>query len=232
MGQANPRQGREKALFKGQTPRGELSRYDSKTKQFQPFLGGISAQGPVFSNDGNSVAYGSYPEEILWKANADGSNPVQLTDPLMFVLLPRWSPDGTQIVFTGASPSGGSRIYIVSSEGGSPPKRLSEDSESLGENFAYWSPDGRKITFNVWTVENNSKSVIRILDLESHQVTTVPGSADMIAPRWSPDGRYLSSCTDGGLHLKIFDFKMQQWSEIAWILPSGPGMANTFTSGV
>ena len=29
------------------SPRGELSRFDSKTKRFQPFLGGISAQGVV-----------------------------------------------------------------------------------------------------------------------------------------------------------------------------------------
>src|ERR1017187_10166969 len=75
----------------------------------------------------------------------------------------------------------------------------------------------RKITFNAWSVENNFKGVIRILDLDTRQVTTVPGSADMLAPRWSPDGRYLSSSTDGGLHLKIFDFKTQQWSELQQI---------------
>ena len=83
----------------GIKPRGELSRFDSKSKQFLPFLGGISAQGVVFSNDGKSIAYVSYPEGILWKANRDGSNPLQLTDPPMEAFLPRWSPDSTQIVF-------------------------------------------------------------------------------------------------------------------------------------
>ena len=86
------------------SPRGELSRFDSKTKQFQPFLGGISAQGVVFSKDGKSIAYVSYPEGVLWKANRDGSNPVQLTDPPMEVLMPRWSPDGKQISFAVYSP--------------------------------------------------------------------------------------------------------------------------------
>ena len=37
-----------KRLFaEGQASRGQLSRFDAQTKQFLPFLGGISAQGVV-----------------------------------------------------------------------------------------------------------------------------------------------------------------------------------------
>jgi hypothetical protein len=72
----------------GITARGQLSRFDAKSKQFQPFLGGISAMGVRFSKDGQSVAYVSYPEGILWKANRDGSNPMQLTDPPIYVFQP------------------------------------------------------------------------------------------------------------------------------------------------
>ena len=71
--------------------RGELSRFDSKTWQFQPFLRGISAQGATFSRDEKFVAYVSYPEGTLWKAHADGSHPIQLTDPPLEAFLPRWS---------------------------------------------------------------------------------------------------------------------------------------------
>ena len=101
LGRTDSRQGREQDIRAGLSPRGELSRFDSKTKQFLPFLGGISAQGVVFSKDGKSIAYVSYPEGILWKANRDGSNPVQLTDPPMQAFLPRWSPDSKQISFAG-----------------------------------------------------------------------------------------------------------------------------------
>jgi DNA-binding winged helix-turn-helix (wHTH) protein/Tol biopolymer transport system component len=68
----------------GLTVRGEIERYDAQDRRFQPFLGGISAEFAVFSKDGKSVAYVTYPEGILWKANRDGSAAVQLTDPPVY----------------------------------------------------------------------------------------------------------------------------------------------------
>ena len=133
----------------GQTHRGELSRFDAQTKQFRPFLGGISAQGVSFSEDGKSVAYVSYPEGILWKANRDGSNPVQLIDPPMEALLPpRWSPDDKQVAFSVGVPDGPITNYVVASEGGSPRKIFPEDNGT--QAFPYWSPDGHKLAFNGW----------------------------------------------------------------------------------
>ena len=206
--------------------RGELSRYESKTKRFLPFLGGISAQEVVFSNDGKSVVYVSYPEDTLWKANRDGSDPVQLTDPPMRAFMPRWSPDGTEILFTGYSPaidSGRGHICMVPSEGGSPPELLPEISEQHTVH-ANWSPDGHKIVFNGGSAEqfSNRASDIRILDLDSRQVTVVPGSNGLWGPRWSPDGRYLITESDDELRLVIFDFNSQKWSD----LPQKGGVAS------
>jgi Tol biopolymer transport system component/DNA-binding winged helix-turn-helix (wHTH) protein len=202
-----------KRIFaEGTVRRGELSRFDAKTKQFQPFLEGISAQGVAFSNDGKSIAYVSYPEGTLWKANRDGSNPVQLSDPPIQAVLPRWSPDSNQIVFDDMSP-GNNRytIYIVSSEGGRPRKLLPEEHES--NCCPYWSPDGHKIVFNLFSAA--AGPIDRIIDIDSRQVTIVPKSEDMNEPRWSPDGRYLQAGTGDAQHLEIFDFKTQQWSELA-----------------
>jgi Tol biopolymer transport system component/DNA-binding winged helix-turn-helix (wHTH) protein len=203
----------------GRIPRGELSRFDAKTKQFLPFLAGISAQGVVFSKDGKSVAYVSYPDGTLWKANRDGSHPVQLTDSPMIAFLPRLSPDGTQIVFAGSSPAidngDTSHIYIVSSEGGSPPKLLPEIREQT--ILSDWSPDGHKIVFNAGSDDQLGQFEkgtydVRILDLDSHRVTIVPGSTDIWGPRWSPDGRYLVAGSEDEIRLMIFDFKTQKWS--------------------
>jgi Tol biopolymer transport system component/DNA-binding winged helix-turn-helix (wHTH) protein len=206
-----------KTIFaQGVIYRGELSRFDFRARQFKPFLGGISAQGVIFSRDGKSVAYVLYPEGTLWKANADGSGAVQLTDPPMQVFLPQWSPDGTQIVFTGFSgPAHHDTSYIVSSEGGSP-RRLVPDDNGW-EAHAYWSPDGHKIVFNsLLSPEKVESAVARLIDLNSGVVTTVPGSVGVWAPRWSPDGRHLLATSAADDHkLMIFDFNTQQWSTLA-----------------
>ena len=65
----------------GTKQRGELVRYDMKSKQFVPFLGGISATDPTFSRDGKWVAYASYPDHTLWRSRSDGSERMQLTFP-------------------------------------------------------------------------------------------------------------------------------------------------------
>jgi Tol biopolymer transport system component len=200
-------------LAQGVIVRGELSRFDTNTGLFRPFLKGISAQGVIFSRDGKSVAYVSYPEGTLWKANADGSNPVQLTDPPMEAFLPRWSPDGKQIVFTGFSSQGDSNDYIIPAEGGNPEKLLPDDKGF--QLHADWSPDGHKIVFNSVSSSETPKFVVRLLDLDSHQVTAVPGSGGLWGPRWSPDGRYLVAGESyDERKLKIFDFKTQQWSTL------------------
>lgn len=202
-----------KTIFsQGVTNRGELSRFNAQTKKFEPFLGGISAEGISFSKDGKFVAYVSYPENTLWRANADGSNPVQLTDSPLEAFLPRWSPDGTQIVFTDiANMQGKLTCYLVPAEGGTPQKLIPNDED--GEGDPSWSADGHKIVFGAGNVSNQAlRVVIRVLDLDSHQVTTLPGSENLFSPRWSPDGRFIAALSNIGRKLSIFDVESQRWS--------------------
>ena len=191
------------------SPRGELSRFDSKTKRFQPFLGGISAQGVAFSKDGKSIAYVSYPEGVLWKANRDGSNPVQLTDAPMEVLMPRWSPDGKQISFAVYSPGAHEGFYVVSADGGSPRKILFENQRKTDDKLT-WSPDGHRM------VGNSTDGKLRILNLDTHGETTIPGSDGLYGPRWSPDGGYVAAVSWDHRPFEIFDFKAQKWSEFPY----------------
>ncbi len=195
----------------GLSPRGELSRFDAKSKQFQPFLGGISAQGLSYSKDGKSMAYVTYPEGILWKANSDGTNPVQLTDPPLQAFMPRWSPDGKQISFAGDYPGPNGAFYIVSSDGGSPRKFLAEDQHLDG--FLTWSPDGHRMAGT--STSADGKFVVAILNLDTRQDTILPGSANLFEPRWSPDVRYLAAAGFNVDELKVFDFKTGKWSELA-----------------
>lgn len=198
----------KKIFAVGATPRVELVRLDQQTRQAQPFLGGISAEFVSFSKDGRFVAYVSYPEGILWRANRDGSNPVQLSEPSMYPLIPRWSPDGTSILFSDHY----LKSYIVSAEGGSPQPILPGDAGRSAD--ASWSPDGRKIAFSPYNYFGPKSENLLILDLASHQVTTVPGSVGVWSPRWSPDGRYLATLSSQAPMLRIFDMETQQWSAL------------------
>ena len=131
----------------------------------------------------------------------------------MYPVLPRWSPDGKKIIFFefGSASDKPARIYEVSSEGGSPQQLLPDDpSQQLDPN---WSPDGSKIIFA--GESNDPASAIHILDLASHQVSSLPGSQGLYSPRWSPDGRYISAFSADSKTLLLYDFQTQKWAELA-----------------
>jgi DNA-binding winged helix-turn-helix (wHTH) protein/Tol biopolymer transport system component len=70
------------------TRRGELVRYDAKSKQLVPYLGGISAEYVNFSRDGRFLTYVTFPEGTMWRANRDGSGLQQLVGPPFYPLTP------------------------------------------------------------------------------------------------------------------------------------------------
>jgi WD40 repeat protein len=198
----------KKILATGTIKAGELDRLDSKSNQFQPFLGGISANLVAFSKDGRSVAYVSYPDGMLWSANRDGGKRVQLSSPPLQPSSLSWSPDGSQIVFMASSPEG-IHTWIVPARGGSPRLLLPEDKGVQGD--PNWSPDGRSIVFATGLYLSRESS-IRILDLASHRVTTLPDSAGKFSPSWSPDGQFIKADSLDIHTLYLFDVKNQHWS--------------------
>jgi serine/threonine protein kinase/Tol biopolymer transport system component len=203
----------KKLFLSGQNFRGELARYDPKSRAFSPFFGGISAEYLSFSKEGQWVAYVSYPEGTLWRSKRDGSERQQLTYPPMYAVLPRWSPDGKKIIFFefAVSSEKPARIYEISPAGGTPRALLPEDrQQQLDPNF---SPDGSKIVFG--GESNDPSSAIRVLDLASRQISTLPDSQGDFSPRWSPDGRYISAFSADSTRLLLFDLKTKNWSELA-----------------
>jgi Tol biopolymer transport system component/DNA-binding winged helix-turn-helix (wHTH) protein len=190
--------------------RGELDRYDAQSSRPQPWLGGISADQVTFSRDGQFVAYVTFPEGILWRANRDGSRPVQLTDSGLYPLNPSWSPDGSQILFCNYDSKGHVEAYVISSQGGTPRPLLPDDRE--GQSDPSWSPDGQKILFSTLEKFGAFDSFLRVLDLASHRVTTVPGSEGAWSAQWSPNGRFILAMSAGRTGgMKIFDFETQRW---------------------
>jgi len=211
LGTPLPSKDRKKLFVVGRTFRGQLVRYDSKSGQFSPFLGGMSAEFVDFSKDGQWVAYVSYPGGNMWRSRADGSERLQLTYPPGYAVNPRWSPDGKKIVFFEMFADKPGKIFEVSPEEGSPRELMSDDANPQWD--PNWSPDGSKIVFGGTAV--NAASVISILDLATHKVSALPGSQGLYSPRWSPNGRYIAGLSADESILLLFDSQSQKWTELA-----------------
>ncbi len=199
----------------GSQPRCELLRYDSKAG-FVPYFDGRSASDLAFSADEKWVAYVSVPDRQLWRSRVDGSERMQLTPEGTTAALPRWSPDGKQIVFMGASPKTGWHAFLISSDG-------AELRELIpGAQIGYdpsWSPDGKSIVLTL-NAAGGGELVqadgpgIAIYDFATHKVSLIPGAKQLFSPRWSPDGRHIAAITNDSMKLMLFDRATQQWQEL------------------
>jgi Tol biopolymer transport system component len=195
----------------GSQPRGELSRYDSKSQQFLPYLSGISAEGVDVSRDGRFLTYVAFPEATLWRSKTDGTEAVQLTFPPLHAFLPRWSPDGKRVAFAGTLPNHNFEIYLIGAEGGSPESVISEEHSVTDVG---WSADGNSLVFGGVDPEGAAKG-IREFDLGTHQISKVPDSEGKFSPRWSPDGRYIVAMPlDNPNALWLFDRTTGKWEEL------------------
>ena len=209
-----PSQDGNKIFASGRTKRGELVRFETGSRQFQPFLAGISAEFVTFSSNGKSVAYVSYPEGILWRANPDGSNPMQLTEQPVYPKSVRWAPDGSRIAFVDRTTEGSDSVYVVASDGSGKPQRLLPD-DRQAETDPSWSPDGRKIAFSTSpNVGASAKSDLRILDLASGKVAVIPASDGLVVPRWSPTGLLIAAMTLDTMSMKLFNITSGKWTEL------------------
>jgi Tol biopolymer transport system component/DNA-binding winged helix-turn-helix (wHTH) protein len=199
----------------GELRRGELTRYNEDTKQFEPFLAGISVNDVQFSHDGRWIAFVTYPDRTLWRSRADGSERLQLTTSPAHAFLPAWSPDDQRILFHAfAKPNQPWKIYLVS-PAGSTPEMLISDQDSQ-ETDGTWSPDGNKIayTYNrISTFPSPGSLEIRILDLKTKHITTLAGSQRLYSPQWSPDGRYIAALAQED-YLVLFDINTQEWKTL------------------
>jgi serine/threonine protein kinase len=194
----------------GEQPRSELVRYDSKSHQFVPYLGGISARSVSFSRDARWVSYVSYPEGNLWRCRIDGSEKLQLTSAPLSTGVGRWSPDGRQLAFSASAPGTAGRLYLVSAEGGTV-RELNVGKDNVAA--VNWSPDGNSILFS--NTINPGASTMHSVDLKTTITTSIPGLENVVGPMRSPDGRSLAATTVLGDTLLLFDFATQKWSDLA-----------------
>jgi dipeptidyl aminopeptidase/acylaminoacyl peptidase len=80
---------------------------------------------------------------LCGRSRLDGSERLQITYSPFIPSMPRWSPDGKQIVFPGIENGKVQKIYIVSANGGTPQEFVPE--ESGFDDDASWSADGNSL---------------------------------------------------------------------------------------
>ena len=118
-----------------------------------------------YSPDGKRIVFHSTRSGAseIWMANADGGNPVRLTNfQAPITGSPRWSPDGQWIVFD-SNKEGQFEVYRMRANGGTP-ERLTNHPATDG--VASYSRDGRSIYFvssrsgsnQVWKMDADGKN--------------------------------------------------------------------------
>lgn len=110
--------------------------------------GGVNTYA-VPSPDGRKIAFRKMLDinSEVFVADADGSNPRNLTNHPAFEGWPAWSPDGHRIAFA-ANRNSSYQIFVMNADGGN--VRLVANTEGRA-TAPKWSPDGKTIYFtNCW----------------------------------------------------------------------------------
>jgi TolB protein len=145
-------------------------------------LGDVEGQGPHWSPDGSKIAYFNYVDGggDIWIMNADGADPVKLTDNPSEDWWPQFSPDGGTIAFQSKR-DGNFEIYVMNSDGGDPIRLTNNSADDEDPN---WSPDGNKIAFismrdghyEIYTMNADGSNQSRITSTNGHAID----------PEWKP----------------------------------------------
>ena len=202
----------------GQQRRFDLTRMAGHSGESSIYVPGISA-GEADIGSGGTMVYVAHPEGTLWRSKIDGSARTQLTFAPMQAHMPRWSPDGSQIVFMASLPGHPWNIYLLPADGGTP-RALKEELKDGARNQGdpTWTPDGRSIVFAGMPWFDYAAAPgpnIHILNLRTGEISAIPGSEGLFSPRCSPDGRYIAALSLDSTKMFLYDIGTKAWLPLA-----------------
>ena len=142
---------------------------------------------PSGVSNGPKIVFGSARNNgnhDVFVMDADGSNQTQLTTSLAYDDQPKWSPDGTKIVFMSGR-DGNFEIYSMNANG-TGQTRLTTNAVSDG--FPSWSPDGTRIAFVSGNLNDPGTFEIFVMNANGTNRTQLTSDSLVDAvPSWSPD---------------------------------------------
>ncbi|HYX06500.1 MAG TPA: protease, partial [Bacteroidales bacterium] len=171
----------------------------------------------------------------LYLVSAEGGIARKITSDVGYEMFPKFSPDGSQIAFTGQY-DGNTEVYLIPAEGGVPQRltytaTLDRDiiSDRMGPNniVMSWTPDGKNITYRSRKESFNSfKGALFNVTVDGGLSTQLP-LADGGFCSYSPDGKKLAfnkifrefrtwKYYRGGMadDIRIFDFDTKEITDI------------------
>jgi Tol biopolymer transport system component len=208
----------KRVFLAGGLERRELVRYEASRDAFTPYLSGVAGRWIDTSRDERWVVYTMAADGGLWRSRPDGTERARLGSTSLHAAHPRWSPDGTKLVFSGVS-GGEFGLYVldVNGSGGASPERISSPpSIGLEPN---WSPDGNSVLFGAGTPP---ASTLYVMNLKTRKSEAVPGSEGLSRPSWSPDPRYIAATNWQGSEIRLFDFHSRVWTPLVGGVAMGP----------
>jgi WD40 repeat protein len=138
------------------------------------------------------IAFSSYRDGNyeVYVMDADGSNPINLTNDPAIDYESAWSPDGTKIAFQSHR-DGNREIYVMNADGWTP-INLTDDPSA--ECCPGWSPDGTKIAFA--SLRDGNEEVY-VMDADGSNSTRLTYNTSIDEPgAWSPDGTRIAFWSD------------------------------------
>lgn len=130
---------------------------------------------------------------------ADGSGLTRLTSMEYNSFSPRWSPDGTRIVYASNESKD---LFIMHSDGGN--KINITNTENYAEGFPAWSPDGKRIAYVANRDDGLLGCDIYVVDDRGNRFRLTDTGHLNVFPEWSPDGKMIAFITDRNGSFDLF----------------------------
>jgi len=183
---------------------------------------------PQISPDGEKIAFvlstinhgeDAY-ERHIWMADRASGKVEQFTHGPGSDTYPRWSPDGTQLLFLSSKrepDKKGNQLWVIPLSGGE--ARLAAETE-LGVSKPAWAPDSKRVLFlsKVWD-EGKPKTDVKVIKRIKYKLNGVGtfegrrthlfaarvgrkprqltrGEFDVVVAKWSPDGKSIAFITN------------------------------------